>query len=339
MYFCPASHVQWFSDEFPRSDYRSENEAILSRLGRFEGDAEEDGQACITPGLTIVIRAGKYGGANEGAPIVPVGLKTHQSLTHDLKKTTNFGTKKEKKAIGCGLKQPTDCVVFLGKKPKINYGPCCDWFKYDERFGIAAVRARALTSAGMKDIHTDAMGGEENKGEKLDKDDSKKKTDEAALKGNNILLAQKDITIGLDEQHKIIQNHLNEQKKFWNMLGKTFGVIPDRIAETHDLLQLNLLLIAMDALRGQCRLGHSCKKEAKAKIAHVIAQLKEAVVGNQSMGGGRQGSSNNEVKASGDKNNNTSNSGTGDKIKKDDGSLKDLVWRTDIGQKFEQEIL
>jgi len=223
---------------------------------------------------------------------VPVGLKKHQRITYELKKTNKVGTEEEKKAIGCGLNKPTDCVVFLGKKPKINLSTA---FKYDERFGIAAVRARALTSAGMKDIHTD---GVDNKDEGGGDVDGKTKTDKASSKEKKHLWAQKDITLGLDEQHKIIRKHLKKEKKTWSMLGSIFGVMPERIVETRALFQHNLLAISTDALRGQCRLGHSCRKEAKEKIALVIAQVKEAGIENQNM---------------------------------------ELVWSTDVAQKFVQK--
>jgi len=295
--------MQWFSDEFPRSDYPSEKAAILSSLGRLEGDAKETGNPCITPGLTIVIRATTYGGDNEGGPTVPVGLKKHQRITYELKKTNKVGTEEEKKAIGCGLNKPTDCVVFLGKKPKINLSTA---FKYDERFGIAAVRARALTSAGMKDIHTD---GVDNKDEDVD---GKTNTDKVSSTEKKRLWAQKDITLDLVEQHKIIRKHLKKEKKNWNMLESIFGVMPERIVKTRALFQHNLLAISTDALRGQCRLGHSCRKEAKEKIARVIAQLKEAGIGNQNMEGETE-------------------------EQKDDDSVKGLVWSTDIAQQFVQK--
>jgi len=96
------------------------------------------------------------------------------------------------------------------------------------------------------------------------------------------------------------------------MLESIFGVMPERIVKTRALFQHNLLAISTDALRGQCRLGHSCRKEAKEKIARVIAQLKEAGIGNQNMEGETE-------------------------EQKDDDSVKGLVWSTDIAQQFVQK--
>jgi len=337
MFFCAASHVQWFPDEFSRSDYPSEKDAVLSRLGRLEGDGGDKGQSCVTPGLTIAIRAGTYGGINEGAPNVPVGLKDHQRLTHDLKKKTRIGTEEEKKAIGCGLKKPTECLVFLGKKSNINTS---DWFKYHGSFGIAVIRARALSSAGMKDIHTNTETTVEGKKNKYEgKNDGYKKTtpDKASSKKRKQLWAHKDTVLQLSDQDKIIRNHLKKEKKFWNMLMRTFGVHPDKIAETRDLLQHNILSIAVDALRGQCSKGHSCKEEAKAKVAHVIAQLKETNIRNHLMATNEQGSSKNRVQISGEKVNGIINNATIDNGQIYDNYLMGLVWRTDIGRKFKQK--
>jgi len=337
MFFCAASHVQWFPDEFSRSDYPSEKDAVLSRLGRLEGDGGDKGQSCVTPGLTIAIRAGTYGGINEGSPNVPVGLKDHQRLTHDLKKKTRIGTEEEKKAIGCGLKKPTECLVFLGKKSNIN---ASDWFKYHGSFGIAVIRARALSSAGMKDIHTNTeTTAEGKKYQDEEENDGNKKTtpDKASSKKKKQLWAHKDTVLVLNDQDKIIRNHLKKKKKFWDMLKSTFGVIPDKIAETRDLLRHNILSIAVDALRGQCSTGHSCKEEAKAKVAHVIAQLKENNIRNHLVETNKQGSSKNRAQISGEKVNDTMNNATIDKGQIYDNNVKGLVWRTDIGQKFKQK--
>mmetsp|Transcript_6942 Transcript_6942/g.14459 ORF Transcript_6942/g.14459 Transcript_6942/m.14459 type:complete len:132 (+) Transcript_6942:1568-1963(+) len=121
------------------------------------------------------------------------------------------------------------------------------------------------------------------------------------------------------------------------MLKSTFGVIPDKIAETRDLLRHNILSIAVDALRGQCSTGHSCKEEAKAKVAHVIAQLKENNIRNHLVETNKQGSSKNRAQISGEKVNDTMNNATIDKGQIYDNNVKGLVWRTDIGQKFKQK--
>jgi len=313
IFFCAASHMQWFSDEFPRIDYSSERDAILSRLGRFEAEAKEDGYlACITPGLTACVRAGTYGGEKEGLPDMGLGLKKHVKLAYGLNKAAREGTAEEKQTVGCGLNSPTECLVFLGKKPKLIKKEHFATFRWDGGFGTSAIRARAMTSAGMRDIDTSTIkeGGKEK-----------------ALK----VWAHKDVTLSSYEQENFIRQDVNERKQKWDMLKKTFGITPDRIVETRDLLQHNLLGISLEALKGQCRTGHSCKKGAKAKIANVIEQLKAAGLEGQAGGVVELSKNEGEVVAIDGK----AEGKSGAEKENDDGSL-DRKWRIDIGPKFQQ---
>mmetsp|Transcript_5794 Transcript_5794/g.12261 ORF Transcript_5794/g.12261 Transcript_5794/m.12261 type:complete len:629 (-) Transcript_5794:233-2119(-) len=293
LFFCAASHMQWFSNEFPRSDFPSGKDAVLGRLGNFLGQADWNSKECITPGLTVCIRAGTYGGQNEGSPDVPVGLKKHDRLTKQLVMASQGGGGAMDN-YGCGLKTPTECLMFLGKKP-VNHSLV---FNYDEKFGVAAIRARAMTSAGMKDIDTPAAK----------KEDEDKSTDE-----KKELWAYKDVALSDSEQNSLLQEQVNKNKKIWNNLETNFGISSERIVETRDLLQHNLMAISVDALKGQCKLGHSCKEDSKEKLKNTIEQLKAA--------GLSMGNKEDDVI----------------KMKKDSGGeIHSGVWRTNYGHKFQQ---
>jgi hypothetical protein len=97
----------------------------------------------------------------------------------------------------------------------------------------AAFRARTPTSAGMLHILLNTT-----------------KTDKKYIKGAKKQRAQ--------------------QNKLWLFAEEKFGFKKIAAENLHTYLEVNILKIAGDNLRGQCTLGHSCKNGARATLQAII---------------------------------------------------------------------
>ncbi len=160
-------------------------------------------QYCITAGLTIV----------SSPRVDPTELNIqHHKLFHLVL------------LKGCGLPNKRDCVKLVSKP------------------AISAIRARTLTSAGMKDV--------------------------------GVSSPKADTALHPSLKHEV--EILRETERRSSMLLSDFGIEDRRLERVKTYFEMNGLGIAKDNLMGQCTNGHSCKDSSKEKLQKIIQYLKDS---------------------------------------------------------------
>jgi Putative rhamnosyl transferase len=155
-------------------------------------------KACITPGLTY--------GFQVNAKFLDVGVRQHQLLHSHLKRCEE---------------RPTRCLERLSG---------------GEEAEAVALRARAPTSAGMKDVVPRIL----------------------LTNATNVIYPTKT------QQHDI------EQSQLWASLPNLFGLNPASIWAMRFRMEANLPAVLADGLLGQCTAGHSCKNSSVVLLRSLL---------------------------------------------------------------------
>lgn len=114
--------------------------------------------------------------------------------------------------------------------------PCLQRVKAPDNLPLA-LRARTITSAGMGQMWLDGASStaDKNFDEKL--------------------------------QHSSLSRM---QREMWEWIPRVFGTNLDHIRQMRAKIEDDRALIALDALKGQCTVGHSCKKRSKEALQSLI---------------------------------------------------------------------
>jgi hypothetical protein len=160
--------------------------------------------ACITPGLTF--------GFQVNGKFVDIGVRQHHKFHSHLKTCEE---------------RPTRCLE------RLSGG--------DDGEAVA-LRARAPTSAGMKDVVPTTMT-------------------------NTTIGTSKDLKNAL---RRGPEEEESQQSQYWASLPKFFGLNPASIWAMRFRMEANLPAMVADGLIGQCTGGHSCKDSSTVALRSLL---------------------------------------------------------------------
>jgi len=206
-YWCSKQYLVWFYEESKESYHDSLGSVELREMVEDE---------CITPGLTV--------GMNRFTTYEEVPQYDHNQLYRSI--VLNKDNNKKNNNQGCGGKSPRECIRF--------------WKDTKDGISLSAIRARTLTSAGMKDIQPQHP------------------LDMSWIKNPN-------------PQEEEGQQQEEKSSTLWFILqSPSFSISITNIKQTRQYIHENIVDIAKENLQGQCRGKHSCKESSQILLQKII---------------------------------------------------------------------
>ena len=228
--WCSYNHYEWHLSP-PKGPHPEKTTSASSPSGVVQ---MAKSKTCITPGLTLGYR---HVPAVTNKAMLPKTLWHVQLDTmYPYCDNNDYSNENGDSSVGINAKNrkrkiKTKCLrrIYVGDEP-------------------GSLRARTLTSAGMKNVVLPSRSN-------LDNTDGNVTT---SIRGSHLR----------DEA----QQHDAQQEELWRKVERVFGVSKDSLRRARSVLLQQSHDIATENLMGQCTRGHSCKNSTQEQLRRAVQQ-------------------------------------------------------------------